>query len=317
MQIPETTATVCNALLTICLFAVFADGEKSETEREVVKKIEEELGTSNVAELSRKVLMRKITLEDAVAGLASREDRLLAYEMALSVCEAGGSITADEQEFLTSLKKLLSLESSEIQVVEKEVATIVEQPLLTPPPLPAEPAVPDQSGMILKYAILSGALELLPETLATMAIVPLQIKMVHAIGQVHGVELDRAHIKEFLAVAGAGLGSQVVEGFARQLMRGFAKKMAGKLAGRAADQITGSAFSFASTYAIGHVAVKYYQGGRKLDTASLREMFTSLQTKAREIHADYLPQIQERASSLNISSIMSMISGGQSNRLSP
>ena len=75
--------------------------------------------------------------------------------------------------------------------------------------------------MILRYAILDGALQLLPETLATMAIIPLQMKMVWRIGKAHGHDLDRASIKEFLATAGIGLGSQMVEGFARKLIGGF------------------------------------------------------------------------------------------------
>ena len=60
--------------------------------------------------------------------------------------------------------------------------------------------------MILNYAILNGALELLPESLATMAIIPLQMKMVYRIGKTYGFELDRGHIKDFLATAGVGIG---------------------------------------------------------------------------------------------------------------
>jgi len=345
MQIPETADSVQDSLLAICLFAVFADGEKTDTEREAVRKIAEDLGSENIADLTRQILMRKLSLESVVAALQTREDRLLAYEMALSVCEACGTVTSEEQEFLNNLRALLSIEKSDSQAVETEVAEVTHQPLatvptptaaaalplvpavavststttaLTPPPLPPETAVAapaaataENNGMILKYSILNGALELLPETLATVAIIPLQMKMVYRIGKSHGVELDRSHIKEFLTVAGAGLGSQVVEGFARKLMKGLGKKMAGKLAGRAADQITGSAFSFASTYAIGHLAEKYYAGGRRLDTQGMRDMFTTLQGKARELHATYLPQIQERASTLNPASVMSLVTGSQ------
>lgn len=315
MQIADTTPTTQDSLLAICLFAAFADGEKSEDEREAVRKIAEELGSENLAALSRQILMRKLPLETAAAGLSSRQDRMLAYEMALGVCEAGGSVSNDEKDFLNSLKSTLDLNSGEAKTVEDEVASVALQPVATatveplePPPLPSRP---DNGGMILNYAILNGALELLPETLATMAIIPLQMKMVYRIGKSHGVELDRAHIKEFLATAGVGLGSQMVEGFARKLMKGLGKKVAGKLAGKAADQITGSAFSFASTYAIGHVAEKYYAEGRKLDTQSFKALFDSLQTKAREMHGTYLPQIKERASTLNPSSILSLVSGSK------
>lgn len=306
MEISVSAPT--DSLLAICLFAAFADGDKSDDEREAVRRIADELGSENLSALSRQILLRKLPLEQAIAGLATREDRLLAYEMALGICEAGGSVSADEQEFLDTLRTQLGLGESDAKTVEDEVASVALQPVTTPPPLPAGP---DNSGTILNYAVLNGALELLPETLATMAIVPLQMKMVYGIGRSHGVELDRTHIKEFLATVGLGLGSQVVEGFARQLMRGLGKKMMGKLAGKAADQITGSAFSFASTYAIGHVAEKYYAGGRKLDTASLRELFTSLQEKARELHATHLPQIQEKARTINPASLLSMVTGSR------
>jgi len=98
--------------------------------------------------------------------------------------------------------------------------------LETPPPLPA--TAPDQGGMIIRYAILNGALELLPENLATMAIVPLQMKMVYRIGKAHGAELDRSSIRESLATAGLGLGSQMLEGFARKWIGGLGKKAGGK-----------------------------------------------------------------------------------------
>lgn len=309
MQIPEANSTTTqDSLLAICLFAAFADGEKSDEEREAVRKIADEVGSNNVAELSRQILMRKLPLETVVASLRTREDRMLAYEMALGICEAGASVSAEEKEFLSNLRSLLGLGNDDSKAVESEVGAMSLQPIATAEP---DAGTTPNDTTILKYAILNGALELLPETLATMAIVPLQMKMVYGIGKSHGVELDRAHIKEFLATAGVGLGSQMVEGFARKLMRGLGKKMAGKLAGRAADQITGSAFSFASTYAIGHVAEKYYAGGRTLDRESFKNLFNSFQSQAREMHARYLPEIQERASTLNPASIMSMVTGSK------
>jgi uncharacterized protein (DUF697 family)/tellurite resistance protein len=295
-----------DALLAICLFAAFADGEKSAAEREEIRRLAEEIGSPNLAALSRQILMQKLSLDSVVAGLASQQDRLLAYEMALGICEAGGSVSAEEQEFLSSLRSHLGLGAGESRAMEEEVASVA----LVPIPETTEPSpTPGNDGMILKYAILNGALELLPESLATMAIVPLQMKMVFRIGKSHGVELGTSNIKEFLATAGLGLGSQMVEGFARKLMRGVGKKLGGKLAGKAADQITGSAFSFATTYAIGHVAEKYYSSGNRLDSAGLKSLFTALQGQAKDMHKKYLPEIQARASTLDRSAILSMVGG--------
>jgi uncharacterized protein (DUF697 family)/tellurite resistance protein len=306
MNIPENlTQSTDEALLSICLFAAFCDGGQSDSERNEISRLCEEMGLGDPGLISRRILTGRLELPAVVAALANPNERLLAYEMALGVCESDGSLTDGEKKFLQELQGHLRLNLGE---VPKETA-LPDYPLVPVAPAAPAPSAVDNSGTILKYAILNAALELLPDTLATMAIIPLQMKMVHGIGRSHGVELDRSSIKEFLAVAGVGLGSQVVEGFARKLMRGIGKKVAGKLAGKAADQITGSAFSFASTYALGQLAERYYQGGRRLDTASARGLFTSLQSQARDMHARYLPQIQEKAKSINPASILQMVTG--------
>jgi uncharacterized protein (DUF697 family)/tellurite resistance protein len=306
MNIPENLAqSTDDALLSICLFAAFCDGSQSDSERNEISRLCEEMGFGDPGLISRRILTGRLELPAVVAALANPNERLLAYEMALGVCESDGSLSDGEKKFLQELQSQLGLNPGE---APKETA-LPDYPLVPVAPAAPAPSAVDNSGTILKYAILNGALELLPDTLATMAIIPLQMKMVHGIGRSHGVELDRSSIKEFLAVAGVGLGSQVVEGFARKLMRGIGKKVAGKLAGKAADQITGSAFSFASTYALGQLAEKYYQGGRRLDTASSRQLFTSLQSQARDMHTRYLPQIQEKAKSINPASILQMVTG--------
>lgn len=50
---------------------------------------------------------------------------------------------------------------------------------------------------ILKASILNGAIELLPENLSTLAIIPLQMRLVYQIGQSYGYKLDSGHIKDF------------------------------------------------------------------------------------------------------------------------
>jgi uncharacterized protein (DUF697 family)/tellurite resistance protein len=306
MKIPTSENESAESLIAICLFAAFADGEKSEAEREEVARLGAELGSDRVAAVSRQILMGKVRLEAVVAGLTGAHDRMLAYEMARAVCEADGTISAEEKLFLSELGKLLALGRGEVEVLDAEVDELALAPVDV---LGVEAAGVDNSGMILKYAIVNGALELLPETLATMAIIPLQMKMVYRIGKSHGAELDRGHIKEFLATAGLGMGSQVVEGFARKVMRGFGKKLGGTLGGRVADELTGSVMSFSATYAIGHLAEKYHAGGRKLGGVELKPIYQSLSTQARELHARFLPQIQERAQSLNPAEIFSLVRG--------
>jgi uncharacterized protein (DUF697 family) len=203
----------------------------------------------------------------------------------------------------------LNLSAASSQEAAKEVDAVVLAPALLQAPAPTGPAAPENSGMILNYAILNGALEILPETMATMAILPLQMKMVYRIGKSHGVELDRSRITEFLAVAGVGIGSQMVEGFARKFLGGLGKKIGGKLVGKAANQLAGSGLTFATTYALGHLAEKYHGGGRKLDTNSARALFESLKSQASELHTRHLPDIQAKARTITPSSILQMVTG--------
>ncbi len=311
------TLTPVESTLAIALFAAFADGERCEPERARIDRIAADLGWEDLSSISRRILMGKLSLSEAATGLREAEEREAAYELARAVCEVDGDISAEENAFLGELRDLFALDSERSRHLDDEVDSFALAPLApvagsaleTPPPLPVAP--PDQGGMILRYSILNGALELLPEALATMAIVPLQMKMVYRIGKVHGAELDRASIKEFLATAGLGLGSQMLEGFARKWVGGLGKKVGGKKAGKIANQLTGSAFSFASTWAIGHLAENYYAGGRRFGTAEMKAVYEPLLAKAKELHPRYLPEIQQQAQSLNPATILDYVRGGR------
>ncbi|MFP5443575.1 MAG: YcjF family protein, partial [Betaproteobacteria bacterium] len=162
---------------------------------------------------------------------------------------------------------------------------------------------------ILNYALLNGALELLPQSWASMAIIPMQVKMVYGIGKAHGVELDQGHIKEFIAAAGVGMTSQYLEQFGRKLLGGLLGKAAGRTIGGLGSAATGMAFSFATTYALGQVAKRYYAGGRVMSTAMLRDTFQNLLGPAKQMQSQYLPQIQQKAATLDAGKIMAMVRG--------
>ena len=304
------------ALLTVCLMAAFADGDKDDTERELIKK----MATSVLDEgldapaIYQNVIFQRIALGSAAAPLAGGPAARLAYEMAVGICEADDILAPSEKDFLGKLRSHLGLDARTAESVEAEaeelaIAPVPEAgaPVAAPGPgaESAQATDPATASMILNYSILNAAVELLPESLATMAVIPLQIKMVYRIGRRHGVELDRGHIKEFAAAAGIGLTSQVVEGFARKLLKGVLGKRG--LVARTADQLTSSAFSFASTYALGYAADAYYRGGRTMSSAQLKELFNSVSARARGLFDQYLPAIKEKASGLDMSKILAEV----------
>lgn len=308
------------AILAIAIHAAFADGAKDEREREEVRRVADNLadenGAADLKRLYQDVLLKRMTLAAATAMLADDGQRRFAYEMAVCVCEADGRLGGEERRFLDELKRLLALPASETDLIEGEVDLLVEQNELQPAPssnpvvaaiAPSVAADAEQDKSILNHALLAGALELLPQSWASMAIIPLQVKMVYGIGKAHGVTLDQGHIKEFIAAAGVGLTSQYLEQFGRKLLGGLLGRAAGKTFGKIGSAATGMAFSFAATYALGQVARRYYAGGRQMSTALLRETFQDLLGPAKELQAQYLPQIQQKAATLDASQVMALM----------
>lgn len=303
------------SILTLSLMAAFADGVKNDTERAKVKRIAESLPHDAVqtAALYQRVLLRQVTVAQAATLLQSPELRQLAYEMAVCVCDADGTQTDAERTFLSELRRELQIEAGKVAAFEQSADALAIEPLADaglPPVITQASAVDGQvDKMVLNYAILNGALELLPQSLATMAIVPLQMKMVYRVGKSYGHELGRGHIKELPAAAGLGLTSQVLEGYARKLLGGLLGKIGGGLVKGAGKQVAGSAMSFATTWALGKLAKQYYAGGRKLSAIELRQLFGSLTEQARSLHSRYAGDIQQKAGSVNLSQLLPLIRG--------
>ena len=175
---------------------------------------------------------------------------------------------------------------------------------------PGSLSAAEMDSKILKASILNGAIELLPENLSTLAIIPLQMRLVYQIGQSYGYQLDSGHIKDFLATLGVGLTSQYLEQAGRKLLGGLLGKVGGGLLGGLGKQAVSSGMSFASTYALGHVANQYYAGDRTLSTDMLKDAYQHVMQDGRQLQARYLPQMQETARGLNTAKILSMVRGG-------
>ena len=334
------------ALLALMVHAAMADGQKSQAERDFVRDLSLQLddhgGAKQLAQAVQAALLGRLSAQQAAAQLQDPMHRQLAYEWATAVCHADGLCSPAEAVFLQRLKTDLHMDKAEAEpeatthtqaLARAAYAEEAAAPLHAPaavaalpsavavlpntqaaPTAPATPTAPavDNAAIdrsVLNYAILNGALELLPQSWASMAIIPLQIKMVYRVGQAHGVSLDQGHIKEFIAAAGVGLTSQYIEEFGRKLLGGLLGKAGGKLLGGIGSQATGMAFSFASTYALGHLAKRYYAGGRVMSTDLLRQTYQGLLSSGKTLQQQHLGDIQARASSLDAGEVMRMVRG--------
>jgi uncharacterized protein (DUF697 family)/tellurite resistance protein len=301
----------------IALSAAFCDGCKADAEREQVRKLCDNLDVPDAAALMQRVLLKKAPLAETAAALASPESRALAYEMAVCIIEADGHRNPLEAQFLAELAALLQLAPAQVaqplQLADQISRAAALPPVLaasTPPPIAA--VAPDSAleATIRTTSILAGALELLPQSVATLAVLPLQTHLVYRVGKHHGFALDAGHVKEFIGVLGLGLTSQAFEGLARKFLGGLVRRAGGGLAGSLASAATGPALTFATTYALGQLAHRYYAGGRTLSALQLKETFQQFLGSARAQGERLLPEIQARASTLNLTQLPGLIRGG-------
>ena len=318
------TESETRAIVTVSLLAAFADGSKHERERAEIKRIADGLSQADgvhLPTLYQDVLMKRVTLATTLPALASDEARQLAYEMAVCVCDADGTQSDAERAFLSGLSRALMLDATAAGRFQQQAEALVAAPLaveVQPPaaaagaPASTGPAV-DAAALdaaILNAAVVNGALELLPESLSTLAIIPLQMKLVYRIGKAHGYELDSGHVKDFLATAGVGLTSQYLEQAGRKLLGGLLGRVGGGLLGGLGRQAVSSGMSFASTYALGHVAKRYYAGGRVLSAQMLKDAYAGMAQEAQGLHVRYLPQMREQARTLDAGKVLAMVRGG-------
>lgn len=309
------------AAFAVLLHAALADGAKSDSERAALRRMTEGFTSADGASFNpwtvyQEILDGRFPLEVAARDLERPAARTLVYEMAAGVCDTDGPPNAAERDFLQRLRSLWQLPAepvaTEAAAVPLAGAVPPAAPAGTPPPRLAPVDTTALEKSILNHAILNAALELLPQSLGTMAIVPLQMKLVYGIGKAHGYTLDRGHIRDFLATAGAGLAAQAVEGYARKLLGGAVGSllgggMLGGLGRAAIGTATGSAITFAATYAIGHLALRYYAGGRRMESAVLKDTYQRLLADGRRLFGAHQGDIQRRATTLNPAEVINLV----------
>lgn len=310
------------ALTSIALFAAFADGAKSEAERARVKDVVAGFGNPSMSDALRRVVLKETTVAQEAALLDSAELRTLAWEAALGVCESDGATSQAEQRFLADLASALGRPAVEAQR-DVSLADALEEGATSahvPPPVPVavtaaavapvvsgDPRAAQVDASVLRYAILTAAVELLPQGLATLAIIPLQTKMVHGIGSTYGYSLSASSIKEFVATIGIGMTGQALEGYARKFLGKLAGSVLGGMGKTAVNWGTGPVMTFATTYAIGMVARQYYAGGRSLSAIDLKSMFAKQVEQAKELYTKYEPQVRQTAANTNPATLLASL----------
>jgi uncharacterized protein (DUF697 family)/tellurite resistance protein len=306
------------AFLTIALMAALADGAKDDRERAALKRLAGRLGEGRIdlSDIYDDVLVRKISIADAVRPLTTPETRRQAYETAVAVADADGVHSPAEGAFLRELAAALGLPAQEAQGYVAQADAVAEAAgvagasgaeVVRQVPGHVMPDAAALDRQIVNASVTNAALELLPESLASMAILPLQVRLVYQIGKAYGYELDQGHIKEFVATLGVGLTGQYLEQFGRKLLGGLLGTVLGGMGRAVGRQTASSGMAFATTWALGQLAKQYYGGGRTLDAGKLKAAFAPLLEQGQGLIGRYGSEIAERARTIDVRNLPALI----------
>jgi hypothetical protein len=83
----------------------------------------------------------------------------------------------------------------------------------------------------------------------------------------------------------------------------------GSVIGGVGRQAVSSGMSFASTYALGQLARRYYAGGRTLSAQVLKDSYAGIAQQAQGMVGRYLPAMQDKARTLDAGKVLALVRG--------
>jgi uncharacterized protein (DUF697 family)/uncharacterized tellurite resistance protein B-like protein len=212
------------------------------------------------------------------AEITSPAGREAAFAACFAMAHADHKIAPQEQAILQLVENAWKVPAEKKSLLGRVFAEAKDTVSLTAIVPIADPAKREAeiTEDVRKYSILAGALGLFPIPVAKLAtelaVVGVQGKMVRDIGQYWGRETTADGVKQLLA----GMGVGQVARIALNTLMGFIPVV---------GSVVPAATNFASTWAVGRVANKFYASGGNLDPATLKEMFKLNQKKGKEAYA--------------------------------
>jgi len=224
---------------------------------------------------------------DLLAEIESQAAKEQVYLSMYSMAYADGDCSPVEQSLLDHAKEILGIGDDKQGLLDRLYSETKDTVLLsniTAITDPAKRATEIQEDT-LKYAILSAVLGAFPvpgiAILTDLAVIGLQVKLVRDIGQYHGHTVDKQAAKTLLGALGVGTGVRLAVNNIAKLLPGW-------------GSVVGASTSFASTFALGKIASRYFEGGAKGDPQSLREDFQAAEKEGKAAYEKNKAAVEEK-----------------------
>jgi uncharacterized protein (DUF697 family) len=200
------------------------------------------------------------------------------WQSAFSMIHADGKATAEEQKLVDKMRVAFQIDDAKVSTTKRLLDETKDT--LLPSNIEAisdpERRQKEIDQDVLKYSVLSAVLGAFPVpgiAIATdLAIVALQLKLVRDVGQYWGHKVDKDAAKTLLGGLGLGTGARIA-------VTNLAKLV----------PVWGSAFgattAFATTWALGKIANRYFESGQKADIAQLKSEMKSMEKAGKDAYA--------------------------------
>lgn len=275
------------ASLRVLVCVAKTDGELAPKERQSIENAFS--GLPMPAGVTLKGLFdEKIDLDAQLRLLTSPESREAVYHSAVGLVQVDGACTPEEQKRLDHIRTTLQI-SDEKQSLTRRILDEAKQTVLLSNIQPFNDSArraTEVKSEILKYSVISSALGAFPIpglAIATdLAVVAVQVKMVRDIGQMWGHKVDKQAAVALLGGLGLGTGARIAVSNLAKLVPVW-------------GSLVGASASFASTWALGKIADKYFESGMKADVASLRSDFKAAQAEGRQAYDSHKGLVESKS----------------------
>ena len=273
MDIDVKEATAClRALVAVAK----ADGKITADERATLETMVDALpGASDLRPFLDEQAKDVDLLLAEVKTPAAREQL---WQSAYSMVHADGTASPEEQALLDRIRTTYAIEEQTVSTTRKLIEETKDTLLPSNISPISDPALRQKEidQDVLKYSVLSAVLGAFPVpgvAIATdLAIVALQVKLVRDVGQYWGHTVDKAAAKTLLAGLGLGTGARIAVSNLAKLV-----------------PVWGSAFgattAFATTWALGKIANRYFESGQKTDLGQLKKEMKAMEKEGKDAYA--------------------------------
>jgi len=284
MAISEKEAV---ASLRLLVLVAKADGKLAAEERSALESSLQNITLPKGVTLEN-LLNEETNLDFQLKQIAGAEAQEACYTSAYAMAYADGECSPQEQKMLDHVKNTYKLSDEKTSILGRLFSEAKDTMLPSNIKLVADPEKrkAEIKEDTLKYSILSAVLGAFPvpglAIVTDLAVIGVQIKLIRDIGQYYGHQIDKAAAKSLLLGVGVGAGARIAVNNLAKFIPIFGSAV-------------GATTSFASTWAVGKMAVSYFENGCKADFATLKKAFSEGQKEGKSAYAENKASIDAKA----------------------